>query len=199
MNEFKLIPFQFLDLLPNIELSGKINRQNELLSIEYQLQGDLDAILLPFSPRGFANGTFREQRGSANEIDPFNNLPSRKFELWSTTCFEFFIGIPGNAEYWEFNLAPTGDWNVFHLDDYRQGLQNELAFTSLPFKIDRQVNSLLLTLTFDLSKIISIQQEIEISVTTVIESNQHEISYWALTHSGTEPDFHRRDSFTLKI
>ncbi|WP_310482038.1 DOMON-like domain-containing protein [Chamaesiphon sp. VAR_48_metabat_403] len=185
MNEFKLIPFRSQASLPNIELSGKIDRQNELLSIEYQLQGDLDTILL--------------QRGSANAIDPPAIIPSRKFELWSTTCFEFFIGIPDNLEYWEFNLSPSGDWNVFHLDNYRQGLQNELAFTSLPFKIDRQANSLLLTLTFGLSRIIPIQQEIEISVTTVIESNQHEISYWALTHPGTEADFHRRDSFIIKI
>ena len=177
MTEFKLIPFGSSDSLPNIELNGKIDRQNELLSISYQLQGDLSAIA----------------------IDPFNNSPRRKFELWSTTCFEFFIGIPGNSEYWEFNLAPTGDWNVFHLDNYRQGLQNELAFTSLPFKIDRQANSLLLTLTLDLNKIIPTEREIEISVTTVIESNQHEISYWALTHPSTEPDFHRRDSFAIKI
>jgi hypothetical protein len=177
MNEFKLVPFQTQDLLPNIELSGRIDRQNELLSIEYQLQGDLDAIA----------------------IDPVNNTPSRKIELWTATCFEFFIGIPGNSDYWEFNLSPSGDWNVFHLDDYRQGLQNELAFITLPFTIDRQANSLLLTLTLDLSNIIPTEREIEISVTTVIESRQHQISYWALTHTGTEADFHRRDSFIIKI
>jgi hypothetical protein len=177
MNEFKLVPFQTQDLLPNIELSGRIDRQNELLSIEYQLQGDLDAIA----------------------IDPVNNTPSRKIELWTATCVEFFIGIPGKSDYWEFNLSPSGDWNVFHLDDYRQGLQNELAFITLPFTIDRQANSLLLTLTLDLSNIIPTEREIEISVTTVIESRQHQISYWALTHTGTEADFHRRDSFIIKI
>ncbi|WP_295619761.1 DOMON-like domain-containing protein [Chamaesiphon sp. GL140_3_metabinner_50] len=184
MNEFKLIPFPTQALLPKLELSGRIDRQNELLSIEYQLQGDL-AILLT--------------SGSTNAIDPPKALPSRKFELWEATCFEFFIGIPGNSNYWEFNLAPNGDWNVFHLDDYRQGLQNELAFVTLPFEIDRQANSLLLTLIFDLNKIIPPERPLEISVTTVIKSQQHEMSYWALTHPGTEPDFHRRDSFIIKI
>ncbi len=177
MNEFKLIPFQTQALLPNVELNGKIDRQNELLSIEYQLQGNLDEI----------------------SIDPHALMPSRKFELWTATCFEFFIAIPGNSDYWEFNLAPSGDWNVFHLDNYRQGLQNELAFIDLPFEIDRQANSLLLTLTFDLSKIVPVERSLEISVTTVIKSQQHEMSYWALTHPGTEADFHRRDSFTIKI
>jgi hypothetical protein len=177
MNEFNLVPFPPQDLLPNIELNGRIDRQNEMLSIAYQLQGNLNEIA----------------------IDPPISIPNRKFELWMATCFEFFIGIPGNSDYWEFNLAPSGDWNVFHLDDYRQGLQNELAFTTLPFTIDRQANSLLLTLTFDLSKIIPVERALEISVTTVIKSQQHEISYWALTHPGTAADFHRRDSFIIKI
>jgi hypothetical protein len=177
MNEFKLVPFPTQDLLPNVELSGRIERQKETLSIAYQLQGNLNEI----------------------SIDPPVIIPSRKFELWTATCFEFFIGIPGNSDYWEFNLAPSGDWNVFHLDDYRQGLQNELAFTTLPFTIDRQANCLLLTLTFDLSKIISVAQTLEISVTTVIKSHLNEISYWALTHPGTAADFHRRDSFIIKI
>lgn len=177
MNEFKLIPFPTEDRLPNIELSSAIARQNEVLSIGYQLKGNLDEVA----------------------IDPLTTTPSRKFELWTATCFEFFIGVPGNSEYWEFNLSPSGDWNVFHLDDYRQGLQNELAFTSLPFAIDRQANCLLLTLSFDLSKIIPVEQEIEVSVTTVIKSHPNEISYWALIHPSTAADFHQRNSFTIKI
>ena len=177
MNEFKLVPFPTQDLLPNIELSGRIDRQNEMLSIEYQLQGDLNAIA----------------------IDLPTAIPSRKFELWTDTCFEFFIGILGNSDYWEFNLSPSGDWNVFHLDNYRQGLQNELEFTSLPFTIDRQASSLLLTLTFNLSEIISVERAVEISVTAVIKSHPNEISYWALTHSGTTADFHQRNSFIIKI
>jgi hypothetical protein len=177
MNDFRLQPF-ITDLsLPAIELTGRIDRQSELLSIAYQLQGDLDAVSIP-SP---------------------NPKPSRKFELWESTCFEFFIGVPSHPNYWEFNLAPTGDWNVFALDNYRQGLRNEIAFTSLPMTIDRSANSLLLRATIELNKIISATQALEISVTTVIKSSQNNLSYWALTHTGTEADFHLRDSFILKI
>jgi hypothetical protein len=125
--------------------------------------------------------------------------PNRKFELWEATCFEFFLGIPGDRDYWEFNLSPTGDWNIFHLDDYRQGLRNELAFTSLPFTVEQQPNSLLLALEFDLSKIVGVDQSIEVSVTTVIKSIDGEMSYWALTHCGLAADFHRRDSFAIDM
>jgi len=177
MNDFRLQPFTLDGNLPSIELTGRIDRQDTLLSIDYQLQGDLAAISI----------------GSPNPT------PSRQLGLWESTCFEFFIGIPDRANYWEFNLSPTGDWNVFALDNYRQGLRNEIAFTSLPMTIDRSVNSLLLSSTIELNKIISATQALEMSVTTVIKSSQHELSYWALTHPGAAADFHLRDSFILKI
>jgi hypothetical protein len=177
MTDFKLHPFSTDLILPAIELTGRVELQDTLFSIEYHLQGNLETVVIP----------------SAHPI------PSRKSQLWESTCFEFFIGVPGNDNYWEFNLSPTGDWNVFALDDYRQGLQNELAFTSLPLSIDRSATSLVLKSTIDLSKIIPATRELELSVTTVIESSQHEASYWALAHTGTVADFHRRDSFIFKI
>jgi hypothetical protein len=177
MNNFTLVPFPSDTILPQIEIIGDLDRSGDLLSIEYQLLGDLGSISIP----------------------PPAIQPSRKFHLWEATCFEFFIGVPADRKYWEFNLSPSGDWNVFSLDDYRQGLRDETVFTSLPVTIDRQLNSLLLTVEFDLSKLISIDRDVEIAVTTVIKSTQSELSYWALMHPGQAADFHLRDSFIIKI
>jgi hypothetical protein len=176
MINFTLHPFPGDRRLPTIEIDGKIDRSGGRLSIEYRLTGDLTQveIALPASP-------------------------ARKFELWQATCFELFLGVPGDRDYWEFNLSPAGDWNIFHLDNYRQGLRDELAFPSLPFTVEQQPNSLLLGLEFDLNKIISVDRSIEVSVTTVIRSVGDEISYWALTHCGSAADFHRRDSFVVKL
>ncbi|WP_373544572.1 DOMON-like domain-containing protein [Chamaesiphon sp.] len=176
MSNFSLVPFAS-DALPTIEIFGNIDRADNILSIEYQLLDDLDSVAIA-SPAV---------------------APSRKFALWEATCFEFFIGVLGDRNYWEFNLSPSGDWNVFRLDDYRQELKNETAFTSLPFDVDRSANSLTLKLEFDLSKIISIDRQLEVSIATVIRSTQDEISYWALTHCDEEADFHLRDSFVIKI
>ena len=176
MTKFTLHPFPSDRILPQIEISGQIERNNHLLSIEYQLQGDLNSVI----------------------IAPSVMAPSRQFHLWETTCFEFFIGVPGDRHYWEFNLSPSGDWNVFCLDDYRQGLRDEIAFDSLPFTVDRTMNAVVLNLEFELSKIIPIDLNVEIAITTVIKSTQNDMSYWALTHSGKEADFHLRDSFTIE-
>jgi hypothetical protein len=177
ITNFALRPFATASNLPQIEINGRVNRKDRLLSIEYQLFGDLNAI----------------------SIEPPVSLPSRQFQLWDATCFEFFIGIPGDRNYWEFNLSPSGDWAVFTLDDYRQGLRNETAFTSLPFKIDRYPNYITLNLEFDLSEIILAEQDLEMSVTTVIKSSQNQLSYWAIAHSGKVADFHLRDSFIVKM
>ncbi len=176
MSNFQLHPFPTDSIIPQIEISGQLDRNDDLLSIEYLVQGELDRV----------------------SIDPPSLLPTRKLELWATTCFEFFIGVASSPNYWEVNLAPTGDWNVYALDGYRQGLRPEIAFGSLPFTIDRSDN-LRLNLGFDLSQIIKTDLKLEVAITAVIKSTQNEISYWALTHTGTEADFHRRDSFTIDI
>jgi hypothetical protein len=178
MKNFKLQPFPTAGDVPAIEISGQIDRQDNRLSLKYYMSGDLDAIEIA-TPAAF---------------------PIRKDKLWEATCFEFFLGIPGERNYWEFNLASSGDWNIFQLDDYRQGLREEFAFTTLPFKIDRQPNLLSLTIDINLSKIIDrAVTAIEVSVTTVIKPRQDEISYWAISHCGKEADFHLRESFAIAI
>jgi hypothetical protein len=174
---FALQPFPTASNVLHIEINGRVNRKDDILSIEYQLFGDLNAI----------------------SIAPPASTPSRQFHLWEATCFEFFIGIPGDANYWEFNLSPSGNWAVFALNDYRQGLRDELAFASLPFKVDRYPNYITLSIEFDLSELILAEQDLEMSVTTVIKSSQDELSYWAINHRGKEADFHLRDSFSIKL
>ena len=177
ITNFALRPFATASNLPQIEINGRVNRKERMLSIEYQLFGDLNAI----------------------SIAPPVSVSSRQFQLWDATCFEFFIGIPGDRNYWEFNLSPSGDWAVFALDDYRQGLRDELAFSSLPFKVERYPNYITLSLELDLSEIILAEQDLEMSVATVIKSSQNQLSYWAIAHTGEAADFHLRDSFKIEM
>jgi hypothetical protein len=177
VSDFSLYPFSIEPNSPQLKINGRVDRSNGILSIEYRLHGDLTSVA----------------------ILPPNPAPTRKFGLWEHTCFEFFIGAPGEPNYWEFNLSPSGDWNVFGLEDYRQGLRAESTFTELPFKIDLQVDTLSLSGAWDLSKIIPAECELAIAIATVVKFDRDEISYWALTHKGTEPNFHLRDSFIIKI
>lgn len=178
MNEqtFSLQPFPS-DFLPNLQITGNIARHANTLAINYTLSGDLKQVV----------------------IAPPSDTPTRKHELWTDTCFEFFIGIKNSQRYWEFNLSPGGHWNVYRFDGYRQGMQEETAFITLPFSVQNQFDTLTLALDVDLPKIISADQSLEVAITTVIKHKDSEVSYWALTHQGAEADFHLRDSFIIDL
>lgn len=170
---FYLQPFNSSNSIPSITITSIVNRLNTQLKISYKLQGDLEKIILPSS---------KSER-------------KRKDNLWQTTCFEFFLAIFHSREYWEFNLAPTGNWNVYSFSNYRRDMKTAKAFTELPFKTKRNKSTYELTTQINLEKIISGNTPLEIAITTVIEDSNHNLSYWAITHPGTQPDFHRRDSF----
>ena len=115
---FSLIPF--LDAnVPDITIKGKILRQNNLLTIHYALTGKIKDIFLP-SP-------------SVN--------PTRKDDLWKTTCLEFFLAIKDLSQYWEFNLSPSGDWNVYYMAAYRRiGFREETSIQWLQFEMQKHTN-----------------------------------------------------------
>ena len=174
---FSLIPLVKNALTSSLKIDGCIKRDSSSIFIHYQLAGKLSEILLP------------EQ----------SDMPTRKSHLWDRTCFEFFIAVKDSPHYWEFNLTPSGDWNVFHFRDYRDGMKEELTFTSLPFKIQSKYEVFQLELACDLKRIIKKSDLIEIAVSAVVEGRNEEVSYWALSHCGLKADFHRRDSFTLEL
>ncbi len=54
-----------------------------------------------------------------------------------------------STKYWEFNLSPAGDWNVYRFTDYRQGMEEETAISSLPFNLEMRSRIWQLDLKFD--------------------------------------------------
>ncbi|VEP11645.1 conserved hypothetical protein [Hyella patelloides LEGE 07179] len=168
-----LKPFLANKSIPNIEIITTISRSNQQLKINYLLQGDLSQIILPAA----------------------NNRVNRQDNLWQTTCFEFFLAIFNSPQYWEFNLAPTGNWNMYRFSKYRRGMRVEKAFENLPFQVMTSNSTYQMETQISLKPIIAGNTPLELAVTTVIEDTNHNLSYWAITHPGTQADFHRRDSF----
>ena len=174
---FSLQPFPSTDLLPNLQITGNILRNGNQLHLHYTLSSDLKEVVI---------------------VAP-SDTPTRKHELWQGTCFEFFLGIKNSEQYWEFNLSPAGHWNVYCFDGYRRGMQEETAFSALPFSIEDKGDDFAIALDVDLDKIVSPDQVLDVAITTVIKHRDGEVSYWALTHRGTEADFHLRDSFIIEL
>lgn len=174
--QFRLQPFPGDRPLPDVSITGEITRSRQL-SLSYELQGSLAEV----------------------KIAAVAGPPRRKDELWTTTCFEFFLAVPESQRYWEFNLALAGHWNVYRFDSYRQGMQTESAFTALPFSVQIQPTRVRLDIEVDLERIVPATQPLEVAITAVIQSAQGEVSYWALTHPGSQADFHQRQGFIIRV
>ncbi|GAP97342.1 DOMON-like domain-containing protein [Leptolyngbya sp. NIES-2104] len=174
MIKFFLSPFNTVCDSAILNLSGSVDRIDNRLMLKFDLFDRLSQVLIPVA-----------------------KSPSRQDNLWQTTCFEFFIGVQNSSEYWEFNLSPSSDWNVYHFENYRAGMQEEKVFLSLPFEIETRSHHTFLSIDLDLN-LLNLNQPIDLGITAVIETNQ-QISYWALKHCGKEADFHIRESFAIEL
>jgi len=172
---FTLIPYP-APHIPAIDITGKVTLQNNILALRYSLTGNVEDVLFP----------------------PPSLKPNRKDELWKSTCFEFFLAIQEQPAYWEFNMSPSGDWNVYRMDAYRRiGFREETAVSQLPFEFRTESDGYLLDVSLDLTPMIRSEQGWEMAVTAIIQTTNGKETYWALKHPASQPDFHLREGFTL--
>lgn len=176
-SRFSLKPFPGEDPPFEVKIDGTIGRSGDLLSLDCAIRGTLSEIELP----------------------PPAALPERRDRLWEGTCLELFLAEEGSGSYREFNLSPTGHWNVYRFASYRKGMREEEAFASLPFHFRRDPEALRLSLDLDLGKFLPAGKTIEAAVCAVVRSRGGGTSRWALAHPAPSPDFHRRDGFGISL
>lgn len=176
MQTFRLVPYP-ADDIPKIQIVGEVGRIEDRLHVRYSVQGDAENILLP-------------------DV----TIPARKDDLWRASCFEFFLALPDRPEYWEFNMSPSSEWNVYLMDAYRQvNMREETKIRDLPFKFRKEDGGYSLDISVDLRSIIQAEQELQVGITAIIQTKNGGESYWALAHPGTQADFHLRDSFIFGV
>jgi hypothetical protein len=174
---FTLTPFPAPNI-PAISFTGKLSLEDNFLHLHYSLTGNIEEVLLP----------------------PPSLRPGRKDELWKATCFEFFVAIKDQPAYWEFNMSPSGDWNVYRMDAYRRiGFREEPAISQLRFEFKKESDACSLDVSVDLASLIYPQQEPQMAITAIIQAKDGNEMYWALAHPASHADFHLRESFILSL
>lgn len=173
-----LVPFDEKDLDSDVTLEVIIKRSNKQLTISYILNGNINKIILPKRTK----------------------QPKRLDSLWKSTCFEAFFALDKEPGYWELNISPSGDWNIYRFEGYRQG-QVEANINSISYEMNQSEDFVKLTASIDLTQLNLSQfgEPFAMSVTAVLESKNHAKSYWAVKHAGKNPDFHLRQSFCIRI
>jgi hypothetical protein len=155
----------------NLEVSVTA-REGGGLALGYRLTGNIAELWLP------------------------ETAPSRPAdELWRHTCFEAFIAGEGSPAYREFNFSPSGQWASYAFTDYRQReasfhptVAPEIALRSFPDRLE--LDALLAP------ELLPEAASLQLGLAVVIEARDGTLSYWALKHPATQPDFHLRAGFT---
>lgn len=176
-HHFSLVAFPDVEI-PDITITGKVARQNNTLTIRCFIRGETETILLP---------------------EPSSH-PSRQDDLWRATCLEFFLAFPEEPSYWEFNMSPSGDWNIYHMDEYRRvGFRQETLMERLPFSVQEEAGCILVEASVDLNPITSREHPVQVGIASVIQTKDGHETYWALFHPQSQADFHTRESFILLL
>lgn len=119
--------------------------------------------------------------------------------LWEQTCFELFVGIKDQDCYREINLSPQQYWNCYAFDDYRQP-------ASFPPQTAQDIELISLQYSHNkLQAILNLQQfiqqqdcyleDLKLGISSVIQLKSGKQLFYALQHSGTQADFHRRQDW----
>lgn len=118
----------------------------------------------------------------------------REHNLWKTTCFEAFFARAGEAAYWELNVSASGGWNLYRFSAYREP---QPPAVSEDFKLaELRAGGGLVRCRLE-PRIAPCA--LEASLCVVARTEGDAIAYFSTKHAGNKPDFHLRESFTLKV
>ena len=179
MAKFSLVAFQ-PESAPRINLVSEINSNDESIFVSYRID------------QGF------------ELVDTGNSTPNKNriLKLWEKTCFELFIKNESDS-YVEFNFSPNFEWNCFYFQRKGDSLceHKEMQMPELDILLSRD-NFLLfakIKKEFFPKGFFDEKQTYSVGVSSVIKDNEKNLSYWALTHCDSRPNFHHFDSFIYKF
>ena len=178
MSKFNLIPYDNTSH-PSVSLETEMNVTTDSVFISYKVTGDLASVDL---------GT-----GSPKH--------ARVIKLWEKTCFELFIK-DSKGSYIEFNFSPEFEWNAFYFSKKGDPLTEYARVDSVKMDILLSLEVFHLIVEVDKKKFpdgFFTSGELSAGITSVIKEKSGRISYWALSHEDTRPNFHHFDSFKYKF
>lgn len=123
--------------------------------------------------------------------------PARRADgLWRTTCCEAFIALEG-AGYLETNFAPSSAWAAYRFDGYRAGMRAaETPAPEIAMSLGR--DRLTMQVALELAGL-KRPSPMRLGLSAVLEHDCGALSFWALAHPASQPDFHHRDGFALTL
>lgn len=153
-------------------------------------------------PEGGAVFEFRLEDSRLRRLAiPAARTPGPADELWKHTCFEVFLGVPGESLYHEYNFSPSGQWAVYAFRAWRERVADFVPAASPELRVEQTQDGLLLEawVPAALLPVVPPGTDLQVNLAAVIERKDGVHEYWALRHVAAQPDFHARDTFVLTL
>jgi hypothetical protein len=129
--------------------------------------------------------------------------PNRRDGLWQATCFEAFIRFEPGASYREYNFSPSGDWAIYDFSDYRSGMTPTDVAIAPKVSMERSSQRLFIEAHLDHSLLPKPSHNggppLRLSLSAILLETEGAMSFWALHHPTTTPDFHDLEGFCLSV
>lgn len=173
MAKFSLIPYES-SLAPKITIDTELNANEDVFYISYKIQGDLAGL----------------------DLGSEGPKHARVIKLWEKSCFELFIKNSKDS-YVEFNFSPEFEWNAFYFEKKGDALSEYARIDKVEFDILLSLEVFHLIVKIDKKKFPDnfLNNDLSVGITSVIKNKKGELSYWALSHHDTRPNFHDFRSF----
>lgn len=127
---------------------------------------------------------------------PTATMPARTDDLWRGTCFEAFIQPAQAAHYRELNFSPSGQWAAYRFDSYRAGMTAALEINAPRIEIEPSNTRYVLRAW---TKASGLASPWRLGLSAIIEEGDGNLSYWALAHPSSRPDFHHAAGFICNL
>jgi len=174
-----LVPHAKNKTLAVRSIKAEINTTSDgSLRLRYLLEGELDQLVIPATAP-----------------------PVHTDDLWRHTCFETFVAAGSSPEYCEFNFSPSTQWAAYSFARYREEMEPLECSASIPVEV-RQTNErmeLEARISSMALRTLPGDGAIRIALAAVVEEKHDRLSYWALAHPSSSPDFHHPGSFMLHL
>ena len=185
--EYDLTSFEKVE---EYQSSCTLRVQEHILQLHYHLVGKIDKLEL-------------NQKQSSNIDSHGNHEGERKIGLWERSCFEFFLKNKDKNEYFEFNFAPSGDWNCFYFPNRTQDLSEFTRIKRIPISVGHE--SIAGNDEFHLTALINLnhlgryfyqEKQMRANLACILlNPNNGQKHHWALAHQQKRPNFHDFNSF----
>ena len=164
---------------PNFTVSADLRWRGNILAADYILKGPWQNV---------------------RHLKTCGLVHKRAHHLWKTTCFEWFLKPISSESYWEANFSSDGNWNLYYLEGYRKNLIEENRVASVQIQCKIVDDQWRMSTEVDLTSLALAPGTRFLShLSAVIETADDQKSYWSLTHSQQQPDFHHPHHFSLEI